>query len=187
MGGTQKKLVYYVTRPTTIDDGKGPRPVWRESDPNRELITIIECVSAIGDIVPPMLIYKGKQIMASWTKDYDVSLDKHTLLAISESGWSNTGLFHQYLKHFVKFTNDLAGNCWRMLVFDGHKSHVDIDNVLWLLERRVISVCLPPHFTNIMQPLDVGCFGPLQKAYSDIIDRRLYQSGGRLTMSKQDL
>src|SRR3954447_7193887 len=74
-----------------------------------------------------------------------------------------------------------------MLIFDEHRSHIDVDNVIWLLERRVIPVCLSPHCTNILQPLDVGCFDPLQKAYSDLIDRRLYMSGGRLTMSKQDL
>ena len=39
-------------------------------------------------------------------------------------------------------------------------------------DRRILSLCLPPHTTHLLQPLDVSIFGPLQKAYGDIVNRK---------------
>lgn len=36
-------------------------------------------------------------------------------------------------------------------------------------------ICLPPHSTHIMQPLDVGCFGILAKAYRKHLRNWVYQ------------
>ena len=30
---------------------------------------------------------------------------------------------------------------------------------------KIVPLCLPPHLTHILQPLDVSVFGPLAKAY----------------------
>ena len=67
IGGTQKRILYWVARSMNDENIKDPalaQPVWRVTDPNRELITIIKCISAAGNVVPPMLVYKGRQIMA---------------------------------------------------------------------------------------------------------------------------
>ena len=34
----------------------------------------------------------------------------------------------------------------------------------------MLVLCLPPHSTHLLQPLDVGLFGPLQHAYPEEID-----------------
>ena len=31
--------------------------------------------------------------------------------------------------------------------------------------HKIIPLCLPPHSTHLLQPLDVGIFSPLSKAY----------------------
>ena len=36
----------------------------------------------------------------------------------------------------------------------------------------IIPLCLPPHTTHYLQPLDVGCFGPLSNAYKKQLDER---------------
>ena len=30
---------------------------------------------------------------------------------------------------------------------------------------KIIPLCLPPHLTHLLQPLDIGIFSPLLKAY----------------------
>ena len=34
---------------------------------------------------------------------------------------------------------------------------------------------MPPHLSQILQPLDVGCFGPLKKSYSRQIEHLIQQ------------
>jgi hypothetical protein len=44
---------------------------------------------------------------------------------VSESGWSNSGIFIDYLKsHFTKYVN--VQNQKVLLLFDGHKSYVTL-------------------------------------------------------------
>jgi hypothetical protein len=65
-----------------------------------------------------------------------------------------------------------AAGEWRMLLFDGHTSHVNREFLQTCLDYNVLPVCLPPHTTHFSQPLDVAIFSPLKRAYSDILQRR---------------
>lgn len=40
-----------------------------------------------------------------------------------------------------------------------------IQFVQYCQDHNIIPLCLPPHSTHYLQPLDVGIFGPLAKAY----------------------
>ncbi|KAL2024726.1 hypothetical protein VTK56DRAFT_6927 [Thermocarpiscus australiensis] len=37
-------------------------------------------------------------------------------------------------------------------------------------EHNIITLCMPPHSSHLLQPLDVGCFGPLKQAYGRQIE-----------------
>ena len=37
---------------------------------------------------------------------------------------------------------------------------------------KILPLCLPPHSTHLLQPLDVGGFGPLSKAYKQLVSSR---------------
>jgi len=54
---------------------------------------------------------------------------------------------------------------WRMLIVDGHSSHVTWPVAEYALDHRIVPYCLPPHSTHLMQPLDVACFSPLGRTY----------------------
>lgn len=54
---------------------------------------------------------------------------------------------------------------------DGHRSHVSWEFLNFCLTHNIICLCLPPHSTHILQPLDVGLFAPLQRRYSEELDR----------------
>src|ERR1700728_4644677 len=56
-----------------------------------------------------------------------------------------------------------------MLLFDGHASHVSIQAIKFALEKKIILLCLPPHTTHLLHPLDVGLFGPLATYYKNRI------------------
>ena len=57
-----------------------------------------------------------------------------------------------------------------MLVIDGHESHVSAEFQAFCKEKNIIAVSMPPHSSHLLQPLDVGCFGPLKRAYGREIE-----------------
>jgi hypothetical protein len=48
-----------------------------------ESLTVVECVSAIGTSIPPMVIYKGAHIQGQW---FDSSAPKDWIVATSPKG-----------------------------------------------------------------------------------------------------
>jgi hypothetical protein len=55
----------------------------------------------------------------------------------------------------------------RLLIMDGHVSHLTFEFFYFCLSHDIICICLPSHSTHILQPLDVGCFRSLQGAYEE--------------------
>lgn len=95
--------------------------VYVDDPDNRELITIIECISATGYHVPPMIIFKGAYHLR---KHFDNDIDDNVLFARSDSGFTNDKLTLSWLKHFDKYTKNRTKGRYRMLIFDGYGSHV---------------------------------------------------------------
>ena len=52
-----------------------------------------------------------------------------------------------------------------IIFFDGHGSHLTVHMIELARKCGVHLFCLPPHTTHKLQPLDVGIFGPLQRAW----------------------
>jgi hypothetical protein len=49
---------------------------------------------------------------------------------------------------------------------DGHESHLNQDFKDYYLKNKILTLCMPPHSSHILQPLDVVCFSPLKHKYS---------------------
>ena len=45
---------------------RGRRNPRYSQDRNREMVTVIECISAAGTVIPPMYIYKGGKHVLGW-------------------------------------------------------------------------------------------------------------------------
>ena len=57
-----------------------------------------------------------------------------------------------------------------MLILDGHKSHHSAEFELYYKQNNIITLCMPPHSSYKLQPLDVSYFGLLKQAYSRQIE-----------------
>ena len=85
---------------------------------------------------------------------------------VSEYGWSHSQLFREYLEnHFLKYVPKKDGEKI-LLVLDGHKSHLSVRLTQWARERNIILCILPPCTSHILQPLEVGCFEPVEQLYN---------------------
>jgi len=61
---------------------------------------------------------------------------------------------------------DLRQLAVRLLVLDNHESHISLEFRFFCEENNIILLWMPPHSSRLLQPLDVGCFGPLKTAFS---------------------
>ncbi|KAM5528615.1 transposase [Fusarium oxysporum f. sp. phaseoli] len=135
---------------------------------NREWITVIEGISAEGQSIPPFIIGADKDHLANWYQECDLPGD--WVIALSENGWTNNKLGLEWLKHFNRATAKRSVGSYRLLILDGHESHHSIEFEEYCKENKIITLCMPAHASHLLQPLDVGCFGPLKKAYGRQIE-----------------
>lgn len=124
--------------------------------------TLIGCCSAIGQSVPPFFVFKGRRLNSELLNGASPGCG----CALSDSGWSNSVIFEQYLSnHLVKFLPQRERDSPVLLLYDGHKSHISGPLIEWAREQHIILFVLPAHSSHLTQPLDVGCFGPFKQAY----------------------
>lgn len=68
-------------------------------------------------------------------------------------------------KLFIPYT---AQHRPTLLIIDGHVSHITIDVIDVARENDIILYCLPPHTTNILQPLYVVISRPVKQYFAEL-------------------
>jgi hypothetical protein len=138
---------------------------------NREWVTVIDAINGKGWSVPPFVILKGKVHLRSW---YEIEgLPRNWRLAVSDNGWTNDLLAVDWLQHFHEHTIGRTRGAKRLLIMDGHGSHHTAQFEEFCKEHGIITLCMPPHSSHILQPLDVACFGPLKTAYGSLVESQM--------------
>ena len=88
---------------------------------------------------------------------------------VSSNGWMEIPQFYEWFqKVFIEFVKAFEGP--KILVLDGHKSHITSDIVQLARSNQISIICLPPHSTHILQPLDIAVFKPAKSAWRKILD-----------------
>ncbi|XP_053372904.1 uncharacterized protein LOC123565518 [Mercenaria mercenaria] len=133
------------------------------TSPRSTTTTLIGCVNAIGNYVPPFFVFKGKR----FNPDLMESTSSGARGEMSESGWSNGDIFKKYLtEHFLPYARAGADTSQPILIiFDGHSSHISPSLIKWARSQNIILFVLPAHTSHILQPLDVSLFGPFKSFY----------------------
>ena len=54
---------------------------------------------------------------------------------------------------------------------DGHSSHITGDMIALCIDNNIELLILPPHCSHLLQPLDVGVYGPLKRFHAQEVDR----------------
>jgi hypothetical protein len=59
------------------------------------------------------------------------------------------------------------------LILDGHGSHLTPKFDEICEKNNIIAICMPPHSSHLLQPLDIGCFAVLKRAYGRYIESKM--------------
>jgi hypothetical protein len=154
-------------RPKTVQQG------------DREWTSVIQGINAKGWAIPAFIIFAGKHHLSAWYKEPTIPHD--WVINVSDNGWTDNKLGLKWLKHFDEHTKERTVGSHRLLVLDGHESHNSVEFHQYCEEHKIITLRMPPHSSHLLQPLDVGCFAPLKKAYSRQAERMMRNKITRIT------
>lgn len=146
----------------------------------RVLVTGIECVSAAGNALFPLIIWPSATLRTRWTTHPTPGWH----FACSPKGYNNSVINLYWIRHvFDPQTRDRTNGKPRILINDGFASHESAEIVQFCWENNIILCRLPSHTSHKLQPLDVAVFGALKTYYRDLVEG-LYR-GGAGTVGKQ--
>jgi hypothetical protein len=137
-----------------------------------QLITVIEATNFRGNrTVPPLFITSGKIFTESLLPIEISILPSKFYLTRTATAFTNQEITREWLKRcFLSYTK--VNSQWRMLILDGHKSHISTDFFDLCLANNLFPLFLPPHATHLLQPLDLVNFGVIKQRFHTLLYNR---------------
>ncbi|KZT18027.1 DDE-domain-containing protein, partial [Neolentinus lepideus HHB14362 ss-1] len=151
--GIGERIAAFVDRDAKV--------IYQVENGNRELVTIIEAVCADGRALHPSVIYQGQCRDLEWGRNNPCKAS----ISYSPKGWTDQDLGFKWLERDFEPATRPTYDGYRLLILDGHNSHCTYRFCKFAADHKIIIICLPSHTTHVLQPCDVGVFGPLAKCW----------------------
>lgn len=159
-------------KPLKVITWRGHKKPSQISSGVKSQITVVGCVSAGGQCLPPMVIWDRKYL----PPELAVGEVPGTVYGLSSKGWIDQELFDLWFtKHFLRYAPPARP---LLLLLDGHSSHYCPATIKYAAQEGVIIFSLPPNTTHLTQPLDKGIFGPLKVAWRQVCHQFLVKHPG---------
>lgn len=160
--------------------GKDDLRDYRGTGVKRTMVTAIECISADGRPLQPLIIWPASTHRSNWTMHHTPGWH----YAHSENGYNDSKISLEWLQRvFDSQTRERAHGRPRVLIWDGFGTHETLEILEFCLENNIILCRIPSHTSHKAQPCDVGPFAPLKTAYRDQVEQ--LNQGGVDTVGKE--
>ena len=141
------------------------RSVQKKTPGSRAWTSFLECISATGVSLPPLVMFKGKSVQQQWFPD-DLSPLQGWEFTATDNGWTTDKTAVEWLeKIFIPLTQPSRPQEKRLLVLDGHGSHETTDFMYLCFQHNIHLLYLPPHTSHVLQPLDLSVFSSMKRSY----------------------
>lgn len=148
----------------------------------QEWVTCIECICQDGSSLSPTIIFKGVKVLDKWIPHNTEGAAEVSWKA-TENGWISNDRAVQWLREkFEPQTRAKANGGRRLIICDGHDSHISAQFIAYCMHYKIEIILLPPHSSHLLQPLDVAVFGPLKTQISN--EQRRYITAGAARLEK---
>lgn len=152
----------------------------RGAGSQRTLITAVECISADGRSLPPLIIFPGVDLRSNWVCHEALGWR----FACSKKGYMNSAINLEWMQTvFEPSTRERANRYPRILISDGFDTHESLEVLTFCFEHNIILCRLPSHTSHKLRPCDVGVFSPLKTAYRERVEH--LQRRGANTVNKE--
>lgn len=164
-----------VQKPQKVVAPKGRKCIGKVTSGERgTLVTTCCIIGASGIVLPPVMVFPRKHFKEHMIKN----TPSGTLGLATPTGWMNSTIFPEVIKHFIKHSYASKENpC--ILIMDNHESHLCLEALDLAKNAGVHILTLHPHTSAKLQPLDVGIYGPFKIFYNAAIDSWLMRHPGK--------
>jgi hypothetical protein len=149
----------------------------------REWCTAIECITADGRNCKPLLIFKAKNVQQQWFIPEEVP---DWVFTSTESAFTTDQIGLRWLLEIFEpeTRHNLEPGDWRLLVLDGHKSHITEHFQKRAYLHNIWCYYLVAHASHILQPLDLAVFSSLKRRFRSLVARE-WETDGDSLLKKQ--
>ena len=171
---------------TKVAGAKGSPATRRTGGNGRENTTVLACISANGEKLPPLIVFSAKNTWTSW-----IPVDgayPGASYSSTNKGWMTSDLFMNWFE--FQFLPHVKGKA--LLILDGHGTHAlaklaKLSLALAKLanENNVTILKLPPHASHMLQPLDKVVFKGMKVSYDQNLSKWQREHPGNI-LSKKD-
>jgi hypothetical protein len=141
------------------------RSIQKKFPGSRAWTSFLECISATGVPLPPLVMFKGKSVQQQWFPK-DLTPFEGWEFTATDNGWTTDKTAVEWLeKLFIPLTAPSRPQEKRLLVLDGHGSHETTDFMYLCFQHNIHLLYLPPHTSHVLQPLDLSVFSALKHYY----------------------
>lgn len=141
---------------------KGKRQVGKMTSGERgRNVSLMFCMSATGQFIPPLFIFPRVRM----NNRLMIGAPAESISFATPNGWMTKDSFLKWLQHFVSVTKPSKEDPV-LLIIDGHRSHKDLDVILYARENYIHMLSFPPHTTHKLQPLDRTFMKPFKNFYN---------------------
>jgi hypothetical protein len=145
---------------------QNPNAVPIKTTNTRTWTSIVKCISEVGVVLDPLVIFKAKSIQDQWFKREFLAQHPRWEVTFSENGWTSNDIAIEWLeKVFLPQTRPENLDDARLLIVDGHGSHTLDKFMMTCYLNNVYLLFLPTHTSHVLQALDLGCFSSLKTTY----------------------
>nr|XP_004209551.2 MFS-type transporter clz9-like [Hydra vulgaris] len=151
-----------VQKPVKVLAGKGSKQVGRTTSAERGTLVTVCCASnAIRNSIPPLFVFPRVKF-----HDYMIKEGPPGCVGFANpSGWMNSDIFIEWIKHFVRYSN-CCHESPVLLLLDSHKSHISVRALDLAIQHGITMLSFSSHCTHKLKPLDRTVFGPLKRFYN---------------------
>lgn len=132
---------------------------------SKEHISVCPTISAAGTFIPPLLIYKGVNVLEGLLSG--TSVPSGTVAGFTNTGYMHENIFRMFIEHFARSIPSMRPV---LLMLDGHASHIDLLSIKFCQENGILLYVLPSNTTHIFQPSEIP-FKKLKAEFDKASDR----------------
>ena len=143
---------------------KGQKTMQIVTTSDRDNTTVLAAVSPSGAVLPPLIIFQGKQVQMTWRLSTAANHAFYPWVYANEKDWMKSDIFSKWFCEWESRTRIIteAGSLEpRLMIYDGHLSHLSYNTIKHTRINNVTILKLLLHTTDLLQPLDVSVFSTL--------------------------
>lgn len=137
---------------------------------SRLWISVLECVSATGESLPPSIVYQSMSLQRHEPLVGSQGQIRERYISAEEEELSLDQIALQWLeKIFVPFTTPSQGGDPPLLILDDHASYKAEDFLWTCFQNNILLLFLPERASDVLQPLHMAVSEQLRAAYKKVI------------------